>query len=193
MLHFQDEVPGLLGNLLLLRPFDLPHGVVCMAFASSQIFLGNLHMFWIWWIFLSPNFSEHGIHVCGFFIFLVTLYAFQEQKGEILMQLVNKFISNCSSQITFCSICSKHLELTFFPSYFLGDGEMIYAFETVTFKGSANFWFYSQNVFFQYKIFFLDYLYITYNKPTFNIYAFLLEQIKSTPAGDISVVLNLIL
>lgn len=64
-------------------------------------------MFWIWWIFLSPNFIECGIRVCGFFIFYVTLYAFQEQKEEILMQVVNMFISNCSSQKTFCSICSK--------------------------------------------------------------------------------------
>lgn len=50
-----------------------------------------------------------------------------------------------------------------------------------------------QDVFFQYKIFFFGYLYMIYNKLTFNIYTFLVEQIKSTPAGDISVVLTSVL
>ena len=50
-----------------------------------------------------------------------------------------------------------------------------------------------QDVFFQYNIFFPGFLYMVYNKLTFSIYTFLVEQIKSTPAGNISVVLTSII
>lgn len=54
------------------------------------------------------------------------LYAFQEDKGKILMQVVNIFFTSCSSQIILCSICSKHfVEFTPLSYYFLGGEEMI--------------------------------------------------------------------
>lgn len=131
----------------------------------------------------------------AFFIFHVVLYAFQEQKGEILMQVVNMFISNYSSQITSCSIGSKHfLKLTSFSSCFLGDEEMIMPLKQLYIRGLLiSAFIHIQDIFFQYEIFFLSYLCMIYNKLTFNIYTLLVEQIKSTPAGDISVVLTSIL
>lgn len=52
------------------------------------------------------------------------------------MQVVNMFLSNYSAQITSCSICSKHfLELTSFPSYFLGDEEMIMPLKQLHIRG----------------------------------------------------------
>lgn len=93
VLHLEGKTVTL-GNRLLLRSLDPPRGIFCMAFASSQIFLGAFCVFWLWWIFLSLNFVENAICVCTVFIFRVALHTFQEEKGRILMQGVNIFISN---------------------------------------------------------------------------------------------------